>query len=388
MVSFTDITEENTNKTSDTTQSHEESLPPTFHYDTGSTQTTLTTYYPAQLRPDHLVEYYLDTSLGTRYDFIMDPLRAPDPVDQIMGIYDHPDIVVDVAPAGRAAVETPIAPAEMAAVETALETQPDDKAPNASTNGRSSKRRRKTTPQAEPVSNIQSRQHYTNPADQSDEELGQLGRTARNTQFNQRLTEHSDEERVETTTTPKKHGQFKDGKYCATPSRNAFRRAQRAIQRGNEPRRADLLALTGRDAVKIRSLRYHSQQNGDRTDDEDEDDEDHGADQQNQIDTLHAENATKANQITAQANQITAQANQITAQANQLIAQTAQSTKFAQWIKNTHSNLQSYTTIHASRPNTFVQYVENFNANHADIIDEVNALLPPSSFRPLIIKDN
>jgi hypothetical protein len=97
-------------------------LPPTFHYNTGSTQTTLTTYYPAQLQPDHLVEYYLDTSLGTRYDFIIDPLRALDPVDQIIGIYDHPDIVVDVAPAGRAVVETPIALAEIAAVETTLET--------------------------------------------------------------------------------------------------------------------------------------------------------------------------------------------------------------------------------------------------------------------------
>jgi hypothetical protein len=93
---------------------------------------------------------------------------------------------------------------------------------------------------------------------------------------------------VKTTTTPKKHGQFKDGKYYTTPSRNAFRRAQRAIQRGNEPCRADLLALTGRDAVKIRSLRYYSQQNRDRTDNdqEEENDDDQGADQQNQIDTL------------------------------------------------------------------------------------------------------
>jgi hypothetical protein len=123
-----------------------------------------------------------------RYDFLMDPLRAPDPLERIMGIYDHPDIVVDIDPARMTAVETEIDPA---ALETEVH-QPDDvkMAPNVSNNSHSStlntdkaadlavyptkpaKRRRKITPQAEPISNMRSRQHYTNPVDQSDKELG------------------------------------------------------------------------------------------------------------------------------------------------------------------------------------------------------------------------
>jgi hypothetical protein len=55
-----------------------------------------------------------------------------------MGIYDHPDIVVDIDPAGMAAVETEIDPA---APETEVH-QPDDveMVPNVSNNSRSSTR--------------------------------------------------------------------------------------------------------------------------------------------------------------------------------------------------------------------------------------------------------
>jgi hypothetical protein len=68
MVSLTDITKENTNKTTNTIQSNKESLLLTFYYNTSSIQTkkkdTLTTFYPTNLWLEHLAKYYLNLSLG------------------------------------------------------------------------------------------------------------------------------------------------------------------------------------------------------------------------------------------------------------------------------------------------------------------------------------
>ena len=150
----------------------------------------------------------------------MDPFLAPDPMEQfvpVTSIYEH---TADTAATAIAANEATGAYQAEVEIDQAdhQHTTPTAQtvAPNVPNNSRSSslntdeaadlaafnqqivnetsptnppKRRRKITPQAKPKYNMRSRQHYTNPDNQSDEDLGQL-----------------DVEIVETTTTPKKHG--------------------------------------------------------------------------------------------------------------------------------------------------------------------------------------
>jgi hypothetical protein len=52
-------------------------------------QNTLTIYYPSELWLEHLIKYYLDILLGLRYNFLIDPVCALDPIEWITSIYKY-----------------------------------------------------------------------------------------------------------------------------------------------------------------------------------------------------------------------------------------------------------------------------------------------------------